>query len=348
MTLKRHLLFKDSMKYFSCFSWIGGFELWIIQAYESNNEHASVCTQPEQEKCPQGGVLTANKFWSLLHTWDMTAPLCVGFSEIDKYATQIYKKQFPNHPEYGDITAINARELPDFDILVWGFPCQAFSIAWKRKWFEDTRWTLFFELARILEAKKPRLFLFENVKGLISHDNWKTFAIIITTLDELGYDVQWQVLNSKNHWVPQNRERVFIVWNLRGTPRPKVFPFRQNAGILDGQTEPTEWLTQAQISHTLRWSSVKADQTFVVDASYPSRVRKYTETAPTVRDYWSWWNKMPLVGAIRRLTPVECERLQGFPDWWTEWVSDTQRYKCLGNAVTTNVIRDIMKKLLFP
>jgi len=155
---------------------------------------------------------------------------CVGYSEIDKYASAIYQKHFPEHKNYGDITKIVAEELPDFDLLVGGFPCQAFSIAGKRGGFEDTRGTMFFELARILRAKQPRLFVFENVKGLLSHDGGKSFATIIQTLDELGYDCQWQVLNSKNHGVPQNRERVFIIGHLRGTPRPEVFPFGHHDG----------------------------------------------------------------------------------------------------------------------
>ena len=108
-----------------------------------------------------------------------SAPTCVGFSEIDKYAQKIYLKHFPNHQPLYDITKINVSELPDFDLLVGGFPCQAFSIAGKRRGFEDTRGTLFFEIARILRAKYPRLFLLENVKGLLSHDNGQTFRTII-------------------------------------------------------------------------------------------------------------------------------------------------------------------------
>ena len=152
------------------------------------------------------------------------APICVGFSEIDKYAVQIYEKHFPTHTNFGDITKINEKELPDFELLVGGFPCQSFSIAGKRGGFADTRGTMFFEIARIVREKQPRLLLLENVKGLLSHDQGATFYTIISTLDELGYDVQWQVLNSKNHGVPQNRERVFIIGNRRGTKRPDVFP----------------------------------------------------------------------------------------------------------------------------
>lgn len=149
---------------------------------------------------------------------------CVGFSEIDPYAIQIYKRHFPQHKNYGDITKIKPEELPDFDFLCGGFPCQAFSVAGKRRGFKDTRGTMFFEVARIIREKSPRYLLLENVKGLLSHDEGRTFGTILRTLDELGYDAEWQVLNSKDFGVPQRRERVLIVGYLRGEPRPEVFP----------------------------------------------------------------------------------------------------------------------------
>ena len=247
---------------------------------------------------------------------------CIGFSEIDKYAIQIYQKHFPNHKNYGDITKINADELPDFDFLCGGFPCQAFSIAGLRRGFEDTRGTLFFEIARILQAKRPSLLLLENVKGLLSHDKGATFERIIQTLDELGYDLQWQVLNSKNFGVPQNRERVFIVGHLRGTSRPEVFPFTSTN---DSHIKLTTQSVQQQ------------DRTISPEGISPCLASNTT---------FDKWNVDFGEMKIRRLTPTECERLQGFPDNWTEGISDTQRYKCLGNAVTVNVIQAIIEKLL--
>jgi DNA (cytosine-5)-methyltransferase 1 len=193
------------MKYLSLFSGIGGFELGIQQAY--GELHPLSTKQSREERRMENMEESMSK--SNGQSWNST-PTCIGYSEIDKYAIQIYERHF-NHKNYGDITKINTDELPDFDFLCGGFPCQAFSIAGKRKGFEDTRGTLFFEIARILRAKQPRLFLLENVKGLLSHDNGNTFRTIISTLDELGYDLQWQVLNSKNFGVPQNRERVFII-----------------------------------------------------------------------------------------------------------------------------------------
>ena len=180
---------------------------------------------------------------------------CIYANDFNKYAAQIYDKNFSSLKQskgfqpwinngYGpndgnervgtqplidtrDITKVDEKEIPKHDLLVGGFPCQSFSIAGKRRGFEDTRGTMFFEVARILKYHQPRLFILENVKGLLSHDSGRTFKVIISTLVELGYDLQWQVLNSKNFGVPQNRERVLLVGHLRGTPRPQVFPLAQ-------------------------------------------------------------------------------------------------------------------------
>ena len=306
------------MKYLSLFSGIGGFELGIQQAYEIHNLGRTTSTSGTENgrHLPMSDDSNGNGWWP--------NPTCIGFSEIDKYAIKTYQSHFPEHKNYGDITKIKTEELPDFDLLVGGFPCQSFSIAGKRRGFEDTRGTLFFEIARILRAKQPRLFLLENVKGLLSHQNGQTFATIIATLDELGYDCQWQVLNSKNHGVPQNRERVFIVGHLRGTSRPKVFPFTgsnpTNIEQIIGGSQGDRLYSPKGVSVTL--------------ASQAGGLGAKTGLYEV--------EKMK----IRRLTPTECERLQGFPDGWTSGISDTQRYKCLGNAVTVNVIKDIISKLL--
>ena len=146
----------------------------------------------------------------------------IAFCEIDKNAAKFYKQAYNSKANgeiyYDDATTINTNTLPDFDLLLAGFPCQAFSIAGHRRGFEDTRGTLFFEVARILRDKRPRYFVLENVKGLLSHENGKTFQTILTILSDLGiYSIEWALLNSKFFGVPQNRERVFIV----GYPRKK-------------------------------------------------------------------------------------------------------------------------------
>tara|TARA_R100001530_G_scaffold12904_2_gene11995 strand:- start:380 stop:1291 length:912 start_codon:yes stop_codon:yes gene_type:complete len=303
------------MKYLSLFSGIGGFELGIQQAYESkyNNRHAT--KQQSKEKSLRHKRDKSNIMRGDGNRW-RTNPICIGYSEIDKYACQIYDKQF-KHKNYGDITKINIQKLPDFDLLVGGFPCQSFSIAGKRGGFKDTRGTLFFNIAEIIKIKRPQIICLENVKGLLSHNEGNTFATIISTIDELGYDCQWQVLNSKNFGVPQNRERVFIIGHLRGTPRPKVFPIEEsNQGNNEKQLSRKKTNDRENISDT------------------KNRGRRSMLTGQNTE-----------VGKIRRLTPIECERLQGFPDNWTEGLSNTQRYKTLGNAVTVNVIKEIFKRL---
>ncbi len=310
------------MRYFSLFTGIGGFELGLIQAYVDITHGNKIGSSKKNSKAndgkgerlesKKGKRIDSSKRHPLqLPHWnhDPRAPHCVGYAEIDKYAIQIYERYF-NHKNYGDIREIKTSNLPDFGLLIGGFPCQSFSIAGKRKGFKDTRGTLFFEISRILRHKQPRLFLLENVKGLTSHDDGRTFRIIISELIKLGYDVEWQVLNSKNFGVPQNRERVFIVGHLRGTPRPEIFPLQKD----------DEWNCEEHVS-----------------------IEEATRGVRNMSDLKSRWRHTM---HIRKLTPTECERLQGFPDGWTEGVSDTQRYKTLGNAVTVNVVEAIARKLL--
>ena len=154
---------------------------------------------------------------------------CVGFCEIDKFARASYKAihDTEGEIEIHDVTTVTEKEIRNIgqvDVICGGFPCQAFSIAGNRRGFEDTRGTLFFEVARFASVLKPKYLFLENVKGLLNHDNGNTFEVIISTLDELGYDVEWQVLNSKNFGVPQNRERVFIIGHLRGECTRRIFP----------------------------------------------------------------------------------------------------------------------------
>ena len=341
------------MKYFDAFSGIGGFALGINNAYET---YYRLHSRQKWESSEEDNMENSRNDSRELGTWGKHRPICIGYSEINKYASAVYQKHFPDHKNYGDITKIIAEDLPDFDLLVGGFPCQAFSIAGKRKGFNDTRGTLFFDLARILRAKKPRLFVFENVKGLLSHDNGQTFTTIIATLDELGYDLQWQVLNSKNHGVPQNRERVFIVGHLRGTPRPKVFPFGEDGGEINelprhiSNTLTARYEGAQAVGTYIGESKLNAQEINQLNSPTHSNDRVYgTDGVSPTLNTMQGGNRQPFIAEqmqIRRLTPIECERLQGFPDGWTAGQSDTQRYKMCGNAVTTNVIRDIMSKII--
>jgi len=368
------------MKYFSMFSGIGGFELGIERTIT---------------KC-EGGRKRKPRL-------ETQMGYCIGFSEIDKYAIETYKKHFPHHKAYGDAKKINPEELQDFDMLCGGFPCQSFSIAGKRKGFQDTRGTLFHEICRIVAVKKPRLLLLENVKGLLSADNGRCFATILTSLDELGYSCEWQVLNSKHFGVPQNRERVFIIGHLRGKSSRQVFPIKSHgkenngtgtiirtltwgghSGGLHSQMTGIKEITGNRqgyrcydvdgISNTLNANAGGLTKDNCIAVLTPTRSEKrqngrrfkengeemFTLTgqdihgvmvSPCLHGFKHGTHKhfneiLPkTTGDIRRLTPVECERLQGFPDGWTEGISDTQRYKQLGNAVTVNVIEAIMGKI---
>ena len=356
----------------------------------------------------------------------------VGACEIDKYARSVYARQFPGVAIWKNATKIKPKELPDFDILCAGFPCQAFSIAGKRRGFDDTRGSLFFEIARIAKEKRPSVLLLENVRGLLSHDKGKTFHTILATLDEIGYDVQWQVLNSK-FFVPQNRERIFIVGYSRKGSRREIFPLGENDTKVGGENNLKQLnktdhdtgriyhpdglarslransggmgsktglyavvndhgtLKEKEISNNIDanyWKGIDnhAQRTMIIadrSRSYAGKGRKLespkdisnsltsvtkdnlvttfvmltnknSNTKQRVQDRNSTWclgtsGDFGLKDGtrIRRLTPLECERLQGFPDNWTKYdsegniVSDTQRYKMCGNAVTVPVVEYI-------
>jgi DNA (cytosine-5)-methyltransferase 1 len=359
------------MKYFSMFSGIGGFELGIQRA--SNKQS----TQIKQDGQRWNGNSDEVEHDVLPTSREST--LCVGYSEIDKYAIKVYERQFNGHRNYGDATKINPTELPDFDLLVGGFPCQAFSIAGKRNGFNDTRGTLFFDIARILAEKRPRHLVLENVKGLLSHDSGKTFQTILGVLSDLGYRVEWQVLNSKDFGVPQNRERVYFVGHLRGECGGKVFPITgtnsQDIKQLNNPTHSNDRVYGIDgISPTLNTMQGGNRQPFIAPAqwrrtekgkAYRKESQKhgkditpfgdgYRELVPKNSNIIGTITSQAIAKdslmfedtRIRRLTPLECERLQGFPDNWTAGESDTQRYKMCGNAVTTNVVEAVMEGLL--
>jgi len=303
------------MNYLSLFSGIGGFEYGIIQSKYAN-----------QLKC-------------------------IGFSEIDKYAKNIYKKHYPNHTDLGDVTKIRTENISHFDFMVGGFPCQAFSHAGKRRGFNDTRGTLFFEIARILKDKKPKYFLLENVKGLLSHDKGRTFKTILRTLTELGYNVQWSIYNSKNHGVPQNRERIFLKGFLRTRCGQEILSIKttnEHPPKNTSKKNKTEHIKRIKLRNNTKKGYVEASVgDGIVLGQTNCRGRVQTQLSPTIHTECGVGVLMENY-QIRKLTPIECERLQGFPDNYTqlgvngELISDTQRYKCCGNAVTTTVVRDIL------
>ena len=347
-------------------------------------------------------------------------PNWIGFSDIDKYANEIFQRRFKDAERLDDITNVRCEDLPeDIYLLTGGFPCQAFSQAGKRLAFEDTRGTLFYEIIRILkyyiEIKKPiKHFVLENVKGLYSAGNYTAFSTIYSFLSDIGYSVECQLLNSKFFGVPQNRERIYFVGRYSpGGSRPKVFPIRQNArevsknGEVKFSNSDPRGFGWRDLSPTLaardykdpKWVKInKPDQVGKVCDGDGGRVFSTNGTSCTLKAQGGGWgaktglyevedpklktyailpesekpkgNYLPRervlesenglsralstnssqhpyykANGIRRLTPIECERLQGFPDNWTDGQSDTQRYKQCGNAITVNVAEAIFRKL---
>jgi len=179
---------------------------------------------------------------------------CVWSNDVDKYACQVYRKNFGCRELVEcDIRSVDVDSVPEHTLLTAGFPCQSFSLAGKRKGFEDARGTLFYDIARVAAVKRPSLLLLENVKGLLSNDEGRTFAKILQTLDELGYDVEWQVLNSKHFGVPQNRERVFIVGHLRGTGSRQIFPVGEASANVKRTHEKTQRRLD-EVGFDMRWT----------------------------------------------------------------------------------------------
>jgi DNA (cytosine-5-)-methyltransferase len=352
---------------------------------------------------------------------------CVGFCEIDKFARKSYKAihDTKGEIELHDITAVSdesIRRIGRVDIICGGFPCQAFSIAGNRRGFEDTRGSLFFEIARFASILRPKYLFLENVKGLLNHDGGATFETILGALDELGYNVEWENINSKNFGVPQNRERVLIVGHLRGECTRRVFPLSKS-----GQ-QATSIKEQYSNTITTRYGNSQGAGAYIVESKsqkvrsigniHPSgngmngEVYDSTGLAPTLttnkgegvkiiqrahgynrggehdiaptltsNSYQEnnlvkvvdFYNKITKdeVGTltssgggstvragsfgvtdgyrIRKLTPRECWRLQGFPDWAFDKAqkvnSNSQLYKQAGNSVTVSVIAAIAKEL---
>lgn len=318
----------------------------------------------------------------------------VGWVEIDKFARQSYQAIHDTDGEWTatDITKVTDEEWREFngkvDIIAGGFPCQAFSIAGKRMGFLDsTKGTLFFEVARAAQQIKPRYLFLENVKGLLNHDSGNTFRTILNTLDELGYDVEWRVLNSKDFGVPQNRERVYIIGHLRGDSGREVFPFFRENGATNrasikqvgnvnnstsfgGNPQTGRVYDMDGLSPTLNTMQGGGREPKVlvreatkkgydiatvgdsINISQPNSKTRRGRVGHGVANTLLTGSEQATLTKdmrIRKLTPLECWRLQAFPDWAfnkakAAGLSDSQLYKQAGNSVTVNVIEFIGKK----
>ncbi len=283
---------------------------------------------------------------------------CVFSSEWDKEAQQTYKENFGEIPK-GDITKINEKEIPEHDVLCGGFPCQAFSISGKQRGFKDTRGTLFFDIVRIIKHHKPKVVFLENVKNLTKHYHGNTLKIILRTLEDLGYDVFYQVLVASHYGVPQQRERIYIVC------------FRKDLGIIDFQfPRPTykrifvkdiledEETAKDCIVNRTDLKFWKRDETpslkliqigQINNGGQGERIYSINGHAVTLSAYGGGvagkTGAYLVNGKIRRLTPRECARVQGFPESFKIPVSKYQAYKQFGNSVSVPVVESIFKKI---
>lgn len=292
---------------------------------------------------------------------------CVFASEWDTFASETYLQNFKLKPD-GDITKILANEIPSHDILCGGFPCQAFSISGKQKGFEDIRGTLFFEIARIAEFHKPKVLFLENVKNLSQHDDGKTLKIIDKTLKDLNYSVFYKVLNASNFGLPQNRERIYIVafrndirsnkFNFPKPPNPSVClldiiennPI--NAKIIERNDINIykEYIPQKNIFNEMTLLNKPIQIGKVNKGGQGERIYHPLGHAITLSAYGGGVGSKTglylIDGKIRKLSPRECARIQGFPDSFILNNSDSQSYKQFGNSVAINVLQNILFEII--
>ena len=296
------------------------------------------------------------------------------FSEIDKHAIANYKYNFPNAKYIGDITSIHGGDFADIDIITFGSPCQDFSLAGKRKGLKGGKSSLIEYAITLVARVRPSVFIWENVKGAFSSNSGADFWAIIQAFANIGdYRLEWQLLNTS--WVlPQNRERIYLIGHLAGRSEPGVFPIEENDFSF---TKKKKYQFRPELSGTLKANgNMNTDDTYII----PRKAKALTggghsgglhsdmtiikqlargknkgadlTICPTISS--NAFQENNLLDGIRRLTEIECERLQGFSDNWTQYgnykntikrISRTRRYKLIGNAVTVDIVELIVKRL---
>lgn len=319
--------------------------------------------------------------------------------EIDKYARQTYLANHECKVMYEDLTKRDNQKTPYVDLYIAGFPCQAFSYAGKREGFNDVRGTIFFYCADYIAKQKPKYFILENVKGLVSHDNGRTFDTILNVLgstrnnqmqipfyeDHLNYKLYYQVLNTKDYGLPQNRERIFIIGISEDIQQDFLFPKPEKLelklkDLLEEEVDSKYNLSERAISTITRQSEKDNGFKFEVDRDIAKALRTDIHKNGTEDNYIKVHSLFPRSGnpkqggtghlskqdgttyalqcsqscdnaieqnnKIRRLTPLECFRLQGFSDSFVKNVSDTQLYRQAGNSISVPVIQKIIKNLI--
>lgn len=295
---------------------------------------------------------------------------CVFSSEINKKAAKVYERNFKENP-LNDVTQLSAKNLPDFDLLCAGFPCQPFSISGKKRGFEDTRGTLFFDICRVISDKKPKAILLENVKHLIHHNKGQTLKTIIQSLQNLNYKVSYRLLNAKDFGVPQNRERIIIIasknnifdFDLIVFQRQKILKDYLDANgdfeILDKSTYTLLESTKEQDSGLIFcgyrnkniWKKGIRENTLHLSRVHrqPNRIYSANGVHPTIPSQESsgrFFIYIPEFNIVRKLTINECYRIMGFPDDFIKDENLAESYKQIGNSVCVNMVEAITKEIL--
>ena len=294
---------------------------------------------------------------------------CVFSSEIDKYARETYKDNFGEYPS-GDISTIETKDIPDHDILCAGFPCQPFSIGGKRLGFEDSRGTLFFEVARILRDKQPKAFILENVRGIVNHDGGKTLSTIENILLDLGYNFAYKTMNALEYGIPQNRDRWYCVGFRKdlGISIDSInecdihFSFPKKCDLLfelediiennvSGYDSTAKAIENINI-HLPKYIESKGlnkDRLIIANEIRPSRCSfKNNGTVPCfTAKMGTGGNNIPvIVNYNRKLTERECLRLMGFPDSYIIKPNNQQTYKQIGNSIIVPIISSIANEIV--
>lgn len=297
---------------------------------------------------------------------------CVKSSEIDKYACKTYTMNFGEEP-LGDITKIQPEDLPEFEIIAGGFPCQPFSLGGLRKGFEDTRGTLFFEVARLIKAKQPKAFFLENVEGLVNHDGGKTLGVIEDALTDLGYHFQWRVMNACDYGTPQNRKRWYCVGFKNDT---KIgFAGEESEGYKAYYKFPEKCELAYTVSDVVK--NIKSDE-YDVSEICEKNINTYLPAFKQTDRYeknnvllanevrasrcnfrcdgispcltakmGTGGNNVPIyVKQMRKLTEKECLKIMGFPDWYKIEKNSMHSYKQIGNSVVVTIVSQLAKEMV--
>lgn len=295
---------------------------------------------------------------------------CVFSSEKNKYCQEVYQTNFGEKP-FGDITQINPKDIPDFEVLLGGFPCQPFSISGKKQGFNDTRGTLFFDVCRIIREKQPKVVVLENVKHLIHHDKKRTLKVILNSLKELGYNVSHRILNAKDFGLPQNRERIFIIGcqkgffnfdELKTTSTPKLETFLDEEGdfqyldkseytLIDTPKKQPTGLKFVGYRNKNMWKKGVRPNTEHLSRVHrqPNRIYSATGVHPTIPSQETsgrFFIYLPNLDKVRKMTVNECYRIMGFPEDFIRHPRTGEQYKQVGNSVAICVVEAIAAQIL--